>query len=247
MKFIGILMINGENDILERTLAHNARLVDFFYVLDGTYPHETSRDICLSHDKCHGYKTDDEVPYAGQPRDGWRQHLYEQAVADHGYDNWFLLLHGDEVWTANPRDIVDGQADCYQFPLPFYFPRTGEEWDDDVHPLDQLHWRLGPGYPEWRLFRGAPDVHYEPRQHFNVLPEGLKRAGFSSESILHYPYRSPVVQRQRAVIHERTGFDPDNYRHILDDDAVYWTDDMIAAYQRKEWFRNLDCRVTALS
>ena len=49
MKFIGLLMINEENDILERTLAANAPLVDCVYVLDGTANHTSSWRAIRSH------------------------------------------------------------------------------------------------------------------------------------------------------------------------------------------------------
>jgi hypothetical protein len=216
-------MIRGEDDVLERTLAHNAEFVDCFYVLDGTDPATTSYRICSAHPKCVGYTLDRELPrkrYGDRPRDGWRQHLYEQAVAAHGFDHWFLLLHGDEVWTALP---VNGDADGYNFPLPMYFPRVGEPWDYTKHPLDQLRWHLGPGYKEFRMFRGGEKVRYDETQHFNVTPSGLHNIGYFAAPIRHYLYRSPESQRERA----QTSFDPDNYKHITDGDAVYWTDEMI--------------------
>lgn len=231
MKFIGLLMINGENDILEDTLAINAEYVDAFYVLDGTVPNDESERICHGHPKCHGYTRDADLPpsYPANPVDGYRQHLYEQAVTDYGYDNWFLLLHGDEVWTEDPRAIVTDSADGYCFQLPFFFPRAGEEWDYARSPLDQLTWRLGPGWPEFRMFRGGPGVRFAKSQHFNVTPQGIGRIAWVADPILHYPYRSPEVQRERAA----QTWDPDNYQHVTDRDAVYWTDEMIAAYQAR--------------
>ena len=245
MKFIGLLMVNGENDILERTLAHNAEFVDAFYVLDGTRPHGESERICWQHPKCAGYTRDDQLPdsYGSEPRDGWRQHLYEQASADHGPDNWFLLLHGDEVWTADPRDTVTGHNDGFMFLLPFFFPRSGELWDYNVHPLDQLRWHLKPGFPEFRMFRGGRTVNYIPLQHHNTKPAGIHTIGYASAPILHYLYRSPEAQRARAQQHLATGFDIDNYRHVLDRDEVYWTDEMIDSYRSRpqRFFEELAC------
>ncbi len=236
VKFIGLLMVAEEDDILERTLEHNARFVDCFYALSaGDWVMETPEAV----GKCHGWWLDADVRYEGQPRDGWRQHLLERAYRDHGHDNWFLLLHGDEMWTADPRDIATRNADGFVFPLPFFFPREGEEWRDDVHPIDQLKWALGPGWPELRMFRGGPNVNYDPTQHFNVTPGGLHTLAHVDAPIFHYPYRSPEVQRARAERHQTTGFDPDNYQHITDSDSVYWTDDMIAGYQARPQFRDL--------
>lgn len=238
---IGLLMVNGENDILERTLAHNAEIVDWFYALDGTQPNEISKAILTSHPKCAGYLTDEELPrppYSHHTVCGYRKAIHDQAVADHGPDHWFVVLHADELWTTAPEDTIRGH-DGYIFDLPFFFPRAGEPWDHTKHPLDQLHWNLRPGFPEFRLFKGAAHVRYSPYQRFNVRPEGIRKVGRSPHPILHYPYRAPSVQRARAEQHQRTQFDPDNYQHITDRDAVYWTDEMIQACQARPWFREL--------
>lgn len=239
---IGLLMINGENDILERTLAANCEFVDCFYALDGTVPGGTSRAICRAHPKFRGYTHDRIMAtrkgYGPIPRDGWRQFLYEQASAAYGRDNWFLLLHGDEVWTGLPDNMDD--HDGFMFSLPVYFPRAGEPWDNTVHPLDQLRWHLGPGYREFRMFKGGDHVNYEPQQHFNVTPAGIARIGGCDKPIRHYPYRAPKVQRERAARHEQTRFDPENYRHITDGDAVYWDDQQISGWQASnDCFREL--------
>lgn len=241
MKFLGLLMINGENDVLSEMIDHYEAIVDEFYVLDGTIPNDTSLTICTSSRKCSGYLTDAELPrprFPDKPVCGYRQALYEAAVNDHGHDNWFVLLHGDEVWTTYPADVVNGH-DGYWFQLPFYFPRAGEPWDYDQHPLAQLHWNLSPGWPEFRMFKGGTNVRYDEAQQFNPKPDGLSGGGTCAAPILHYLYRSPDAQRERARQHQVTGFDPDNYRHITDHDAVYWTDEMIAEYQQQECFRVL--------
>ena len=236
---IGLLMIADEDDILERTLHHNAQFIDTFYVLDGSANQTRSALICSSHPKFGGYLSDDMLPkppYTQKPRDGYRQALYARAVEEHGWDHWFLLLHGDEVWTGLPR--IPGY-DGFIFPLPFYFPREGESWDDEKHPLDQLHWNLSPGWPEFRMFRGNPQVHFKPEQHFNVTPYGLTRVAECFLPIKHYPYRSPRVQRFRAERHRLTGFDPDNYEHISGDEGTYWDDELIARAQRSAHFSKL--------
>lgn len=236
---IGLLMVAGEDDVLERTLAANCEFVDVFYALDGTQPNDVSRRICERHPKCAGYSTDQDLPrprFPDRPVDGYRQAIYEWAVDDHGFENWFLLLHGDEVWTGLPD--LDTVNDGWSFPLPFYFPREGEPWDYTVHPLDQLRWHLGPGYPEFRMFFGGPRVRWLESQHFNVTPTGLTSLGWCDKPICHYLYRSPAVQQQRALQHSQSGFDPENYRHILDGET-YWTDEMIERRKTQHWFAEL--------
>lgn len=242
---IGLLMINGEDDILERTLEHNTQFVDAFYVLDGTVDNTVSEAVCRAHPKCWAYRRDADLPrppYTERTLCGYRQFIYQLAVMDHGPNNWFLVLHADEMW-PDPRNETRGAShDGFVYRLPFFFPR---EWDDDRHPLDQLHWSLWPGWPEFRLFKGGPGVAYDPVQEFNTRPAGLSSVGYAADAILHYPYRSPWVQRDRALLHQRTQFDPDNYQHIIHGDQVIWTDEMIAAYQQKPEFRNLRGEVPA--
>lgn len=244
---IGLLMVNEEDDILERTLDHNAQYVDAFYVLDGTEDNTESERICRSHPKCWAYRRDQDLPRPPYPEGttcGYRKFIHDLAVADHGPDNWFLVLHADEIW-PDPKPLTRGATcDGWILPEPFFIPREGEEWDPDVHPLDQLHWMLGPGWPEFKMFKGSSGVSYDVSQHFNTMPSGLANIGTSDVPVLHYPYRSPEVQQARARLHQRTGFDPDNYRHILGGD-VYWTDGMIRDYQARPQFRDLQSVLVA--
>lgn len=230
-------MSSHEDDILPATLAANSEFVDCFYALDGTIPNTESRRIIIGHPKCSGYVTDSELDYGPVPRDGWRQKLLELATEDHGADHWFLILHGDELWTGLPD--LDTDSDAFMFPLPCFFPRAGEEWDEARPPVEQLRWHLGPGAREVRMFKGGPGVAYDPHQHSNVVPAGINRIGGCEKPIRHYLYRSPQVQRDRAKRHAKTGFDPANYQHILDRDAVYWTDNMIEHERRHQHYRDL--------
>ncbi len=91
------------------------------------------------------------------------------------------------------------------------------------------------------MFHGDPTVRFLESQHFNVTPTGLRSIGWCENPIRHYLYRSPEAQRARALQHLNSGFDPDNYRHILNGDAVYWTDAMIDSYRDKDCFRELAC------
>lgn len=232
--FIGLLLVNEEDDILADTLAANAPLVDCFYVLDGTADNLHSRWVCESYLKCVGYWRDQDVPYDGPPRDGWRQFLYQHAVENHGHDNWFLLLHGDEVWTEHPADIAGRHPGCdgLGFRLPFFVPREQDGWDPGRTPTDQLRWMLGPGWPEFRMFRGSPNVAFDPSQHFNVTPAGLNAIAFTPYKILHYPYRSPEQQARRAQV----TWDPDNYTQ-----TGLWSDERIESMRSHEHFRELTC------
>lgn len=229
---IGLLMVSHENDVLAEVMAANAPLVDGFYALDGTIPNLESKRLLEGLPGCWGYMHDIEISH-DPPRDGWRGRLLEQAYVDHGHDHWFVLLHGDEVWTANPRAMVERYghlADGLMFLLPMYFPHEIDGWEDSVAPLAQLRWHLGPGYPELRMFKGGPDVHYDPEQHHRVQPEGCHRLLVTPAVIRHYLFRAPAEQVARAQRHRANGFDPSNYAHIGDDGTgTLWGQDLIDA------------------
>lgn len=233
--FIGLVLVNGENDVLAATLKTHERILDVFYALDGTVPAHTSYAIIRGSEKCVAYFTDAELPrppYTPDARDGYRQFLLEQAVADHGPENVFLLLHGDEIWQTHPSRILEEHpdADGFGFRLPCLIPRERDGWDDTAHPFDQLRWMLGPGWPEFRMFRGNPDVRFDPEQHFNVTPSGLRNTVMTGHTILHFPYRSPQSQAARAAV----TFDPDNYR-----ETGLWDDDRIARARCHPYFEQL--------
>lgn len=220
---IGLMMVAEENDILADTLTQHEQIVDCFYALDGTRSDPGySHDTITASEKCAGYLTDRALG-DDHTTDGSRQALLDLAVRDHGSDHWFCLLHADEVWMCDPAEVIVSYPgyDGYLFRLPFYVPR--EPWDNDVHPLDQLHWHFLPGWPEFRMFRGGPDVAYSPGQMFNVTPTGINNTKQTGEVIRHYPYRSPRQQQLRA----KASFDPDNYRHARQRRYV-WTNDMVA-------------------
>ena len=244
MMYVGLLMIRDEEDILERVLATHAEIVDAFYVLDGSATRQ-SEDICRSYRRCYGYWTDAQLPpeYGTLPRDGWRQFIYNEARGELGADNWFLLLHGDEVWTFDPRDVVAAYPGRtgFGFRLPFYFPRAAEGWDDSKHPLDQLRWRLGPGWPEFRMFYGGTDVNFALDQHFNTTPSGVGNLSMLPLEIKHYPYRAPAHEIERARRHEVTHFDPENYRHVSQEGLTLWDDDLISRFQGHPYFEELTC------
>lgn len=233
MKVIGLLLVSHENDVLEETLKHNLPLVDSFYCLDGTEPNSLSYHL-IRQWKPAGYWTDKTLKKLGwgsHARDGWRQWLLQHAYEEQGTANLFVLLHGDEVWTRAPRDLAlaHQQADGFEFPLPVYFPRI---WVRGKPPLEQLKWHLGPGWREFRMFRGGPSVNFSPEQHFNVRPSGIGRVVYLEDApIKHYAYRAPQVQKERAARHVVTGFDPDNYRHVLEG-RLLWDEEMIAKWQQ---------------
>jgi hypothetical protein len=237
--FIGLLLTAGDNDILPDTLAHNTQWCDAIYSLspmgDGAGPIVAAADC----DSVILYEEYLPVDFWLPVRDGIRGALLRAARIDYGDDNWYLLLHADEVVEDDPRDLpsIYPDADGFWFRLPVYVPR--DPWDDSKSAIDQMRWRLEPGWPEVRMFKDGPGVMYDPTQHFRTEPAGLRNILEADRDIGHYPYRSPDRQRAKAAQHMRTGFDPDNYRHIIERDEVVWSDEKIAEATQGKWYKRL--------
>lgn len=193
---IGLLMTAHDEDILERTLTHNAALVDCFYALDGG----AAKQIIVKQPNCSAYLSDFQCG-EGPARDGWRQVLHRWAVADHGPEHLFVLLHGDEMWMDAPRDIADDNPGFDGFMLRLPIATVSGDL-------------IGPGVPEFRMFWGSDDVAYDWQQHFNVQPAGLDNVKLTHGMIAHVPWRSVASQRLRQAHHRDTGFDPDNHDRI---------------------------------
>lgn len=202
MKVIALLVHKAEDDILPESLAANARFFDDIYTLNGD-PDATPDD--------HQF-TDASLPRPPFPEntvDGYRQALLEQAVKDHGHGHLYVLLHADEMWTIDPRKVAAAHpfADGFVFRMPLCF--NPGEWDNERSPIAQMTACLRPGYPEFRVFRERPGVHFIPSQHFIVKPQGLTKIIDIADEVRHYPFRSAESQLQRAT----ATFDPDNYQH----------------------------------
>ena len=223
---IGLLMIRDENDILEDTLSRNAKLVDCFYVLDGSMDAERSYEICGSTGKLAGSALDQELERPVV--DGIRDVLLDWACLDYlRTDHWFLLLHGDELWTFDPDEVIaeHPRADGFEFCLPFTFPRS---WDDSKSAFEQLDEFMAPGWPEFRMFKGGSGVYFDPAKHFSTTPYGLKNiVRIEDKPILHYLYRSPEQQYAKAARNQE--WSPENWQD-LDERGPFWDDERIADF-----------------
>ena len=190
MKLIGLHCHRAEGDILPETLSRNGRWCDAVYTADPDA------------------RTDGAA----------RGPILDQAYADHGHDNWFLLMHADELWVTDPHAAIDANPDADGITVRLRLAFNPGAWNSHDSVLRQCTRALAPGWPEFRLFRGGPDVRYAAVQHFNVVPSGITRVGSDPSAIVnHYPYRSPEQQVARAA----ETWDPDNYRRApLDADGI---------------------------
>ncbi|GEM_PF-487135 len=202
---IGIMVIRNENDILKQVMDFCTGYCDHIFVLDGTDDNpELSRSICSSYQNVT-YYTEDALPdgYPRPIRDGCRQFLLERAREKYGYQGWFVLLHGDEIFVDRPSDIVKKYGKLFGCitvdSMVFFIHKEQETFSYDHNkPLSQqIYWYSGPGWPETRIFKNDPGINYDPIKH-GVVPDGILINYKTTCKIKHYTFRSPEQQIKRA-------------------------------------------------
>ena len=233
-RLIGIMMIRNENDILKETLTNLINFYDRILVLDGTEPEEESK-------KCRsildGFKEikliirDIETPGPFPIRDGARYYLLEKARELYGYNNWIGVIHGDEIYSRDPRPFLTRvnpfDTPILQIRLCHFFLHTEEKgnWPYLLElPVEQrvTHY-MWPGTPEDRFFYDDGIVHYNPSRHSLVVPYdyNVKRKLLNHFIIKQYNYRSPDQMRDRAIQRVDSGWQRNHYQHIINEDLFF--------------------------
>ena len=142
------------------------------------------------------YLRDEQIFPKRKINDGARQFLLEEAQRRYGYDGWFSLLHGDELFVDNPNDIIqraDKQgADVVNWHmLNFFLHKSQKENYDDFAPLEKRVTHYQPGGLEIRQFKNKKGIYYKMHQITRVLPYGLKNIPLWDYPIIrHYTERS---------------------------------------------------------
>jgi hypothetical protein len=213
---VGLMLIKDEQDVLEETLSNHLKFCDMIFVLDGTIG--TDRDISYSicRDKVYGYWTDEEV--GRTIRDGSRQFLLDKARDVVGSNNWYVVLHGDEIWGSDPRPLMmDEHEIAYAVKFYHFFPHISQRscWEFGKKSIEKCcEWYMVPPTPEVRIFFDA-GLNYDYSKHSRTVPIGL-RVEQSDLIVKSYNYRSPEQAHRRAVDRKITGWQTNHYAHLLD-------------------------------
>lgn len=194
MQNIGLMMTYNEEDIIEDVMESHKQYFDKILVLDGST--DKTPEILQSYDNVVYYLRDEQIFPKRKVTDGVRQFLLEEAQKRYGYEGWFSLLHGDEIFVDNPNDIVikaeKQGADIVNWHMLNFFLHTSQKENyDDYAPLNERLTHFNPGGLEIRQFKNQKGIYFKLDQMGRVLPYGLKNKPLWDYPIIkHYPERS---------------------------------------------------------
>jgi len=183
----GITRIRNEEDIIQHTLDHVAKLVDKIYVYDDCSTDNTVA-ICEAHPAVEkvikGTIWANTTQGRNQAEGTLRQAVYNEAVK--GGATWVYYFDADEY--IIPIDIDYIKADCYHFRL-FDFYITEE--DKNKSYLERK-W-MGCEYRDIpMLFKVKPGILFTQR-----IPRGIGRSSFGG-FVKHYGKAISVEQWEEA-------------------------------------------------
>jgi hypothetical protein len=222
---IGLLMIKDETDMLAEALRNHTVFCDAIYVLDGTEGplQAQSEAICRSFPQIKGYWCDTDTGIARPLKDGARGVLLQHARTEQGHGHWYAVLHGDEIWSQDPRNLVaecpEGVHAC-SINLYHFFPHVSERktWNyvPNVTSIEACatHFML-PGILEHRLFYDTGAYDYDIGRHSRVVPMGLD-VFHTDFAVKQYNYRTPHQAHTRAVMRRDDAWQQNHYRHLID-------------------------------
>jgi len=198
------MMTYNEADIIEEVMDSNKKFFDKILVLDGSSDH--TEEIIRSYENVKYFIKDENLFPKRKITDGVRQFLLEKAQEMFGYDGWFTLLHGDEIFVDNPNEIVDkaekAKAEKVNWHALNFFLHTSQKktYDENKKIQDQVIF-YHPGGIEIRQFKNKKNVFYNLNQ-MGVLPHGIGYKMLLDYPIFkHYVKRSLKQHQQKPIPH----------------------------------------------
>ena len=233
-RLIGIMMIRNENDMLKETLTNITQIYDRIFVLDGTEPDDdflASKTILDGFDEIKLIIRDKDTPGPFPIRDGARRYLLEKVREKYGINNWIGVLHGDELYSRDPRSILHKInphiTPVIQVHLCHFFLHTTDKnnWENSsTLPVEErVTYYMWPGTPEDRLFYDKGNFNYDPSRHSLVVPSMHlhERILLDDFIIKQYNYRNPEQMSNRASQRIMTSWQRNHYEHIQNDKLFF--------------------------
>ncbi len=207
MQNIGLMITCNEEDVIEEVMNENKKYFDKILVLDGS--DDKTEEIIKSYNNVTYFLKDKDIIDKLPNRifkDGARQFLLEKAQGMYGYDGWFTLLHGDEIFHDNPIEIAEKaekkKAEKVNWYAMNFFLHTSDK-EKDLESIKSVQERVlwyCPGFIEIRQFRNKKGLKYNLSQRHNVVPEGIGLRIFDKFPIYkHYPFRSPEQILEKRI------------------------------------------------
>jgi len=214
-------MTCNEEDCIEEVLREHTKYFDAILVLDGST--DRTEEIIRSFPQVKYFLKDkdilDKLPNR-KFEDGARQFLLEKAQAMYGYEGWFTLLHGDEIFHDNPVEMAEraereGAEKINWYAMNFFLHTSdrGKDLASIKSVQERITWYC-PGFLEIRSFKNKRGIYYKLGERHKVLPYGISWHMFSKYPVYkHYPYRSAFQMMRKKRQHAQTGFSV-TYRDI---------------------------------
>ena len=227
VQHIGLLMTHNEEDCIKEVMDNHVKYFDKILCLDGSS--DRTEEIVRSYPQVRYFLKDkqilDQVPM-GKIRDGARQFILAKAQEIYGYEGWFSILHGDEIFHDNPLDAAEAAekegAEKVNWYVMNFFLHTSDK-GRDFTAIKSLQERLlwyCPGFLEIRQFKNKRGVFYDVGQR-GVLPKGIGWRMYSKYPVYkHYPYRSTAQMMKKRDEQAKSKFS-NSFETIKDETNCY--------------------------
>jgi len=227
MRNIGIMLTRNEEDVIEEVMDDHKQYFDTIFVLDGSTDRTPS--ILKRYKNIALLLNDADISPHGPITDGSRQFLIDEAQKRFGYEGYFTLLHGDEIFFDNPnttaQKAIDEDIDYVLWQMMTFFPHVSEEacYEEKKHlPVQERMGWCTPNWVEVRQFVNRQGVGYDLAQHKTLVPRGVHTLKFNTNLPVfkHYSFRDPKQMKERVQDRMNNGFTTKD-EWVLSQDSLF--------------------------
>ena len=234
MKFVCLLPVRDEADIIAQSLRHFLLWADEIYLfdtgsLDPTW--EIVQDIASREKRLKPLRKD-PVYFSETRLRSWMFHQARQHLRD---GDWFLRVDADEFHHIPPPEFVRTKMRRHEtvaYHQYYDFRLTASEvqvWEqakettvDRNQPIEQRRrWFTAGQYTEPRLCRYRPGMKWPPTVSFPFNAGYMARARLP---IRHYPHRDPLQLERRCRLRAVMMTDAQNRRNWSNPQSHHWTE-----------------------
>lgn len=227
MQNIGLMMTCNEEDCIKEVMDEHVKYFDEILVLDGSS--DRTEEILRGYPQVKYFIKDQEIINKlpnHKFKDGARQFILAKAQEMYGYDGWFTLLHGDEIFYDNPIEMAKRaekeRAEKINWYVMDFFLHTSDKGKDldAIRSIQQRVTWYCPGFLEIRSFKNKKGIYYDLCQA-GVLPRRVGIKPFSKFPVYkHYPFRSVDQILKKKKQRQLTDLSP-TYNNISDYDSCF--------------------------
>ena len=199
IKIFGLMLTRDDMAVLPSWCEKYASLFDKIWVLDGSenqqketrdYSRKYNLEYYHDSDFTFNKKTDHSLRRVIFIK--MKEYIKKMEITD---NIWVMLIHPDEFYIDNIRDVVN-KAIKEKQPLISYYvlhnmPHTNEKEKYKMNPvIENLQYFIHNAHStptEQRIFKYSDNLHYDEKTHSKVIPHGITnfRVKFKP-AYLHY-------------------------------------------------------------